>query len=122
MNKPVALKLMILVVIGTLATALNLSIGLQETIGISWWGAGRAPHEWFGWPTFALEVTALSIVGFWGGYSTLGNSGKVPINGLLIVSSACAIFGLVMYSRMAPISDLRIPYDLRSRALQTFSL
>ena len=41
MNKTVALKLMILVVIGTLATALNLSIGLQETIGISYWGEGR---------------------------------------------------------------------------------
>ena len=120
MNKTVALKLMILVVIGTLGAALNLSIGLQETIGISWWGAGRAPHEWFGWPTLALEVTALSIVGVWGGYSTMGNSGKVPINGLLIVSSAFAIFGLVMYSRMAPISDLRIPYDLRSRSLQDF--
>ncbi len=118
MNKTVALKLMILVVIGTLATALNLSIGLQETIGLSWWGAGRAPHEWFGWPTFALEVTALSIVGVWGGYSTMGNSGKVPINGLLIVSLAFAILGLVMYSRMAPISDLRIPDDLRARALQ----
>lgn len=120
MNKTVALKLMILVVIGTLATALNLSIGLQETIGISWWGTGRAPHEWFGWPTLALEVTALSIVGVWGGYSTMGNSGKVPINGLLIFSSAFAIFGLVMYSRMAPISDLRIPDDLRARALQNF--
>ena len=76
MNKTVALKLMILVVIGTLATALNLSIGLQETIGLSWWGAGRDPHEWFGRPTFALEVTALSIVGVWGGYSTMGNSGR----------------------------------------------
>jgi len=108
MHKTVALKLMILVVIGTLATALNLSISIQETIGISWWGAGRAPHEWFGWPTLALEVTAISIVGVWAGYSVPGNCGKVPINGLLIVSSAFAIFGLVMYSRIAPISGINI--------------
>jgi len=114
-----ALKLMILVGIGTLATALNLTISLQETISLSWWGEGRAPHPGFaGWPTLAREAATLSIVALWGGYKAATRSGSLAIDVLIIASAALAIFGLVAYSRMAPVSDLRIPDDLRSRASQ----
>jgi hypothetical protein len=115
-----ALKLMILVVIGTLATGLNLTISLQDTISLSWWGGGRAPHPGFaGWPTLAFEAAILSIVALWGGYKA-ETRGPLAINALIIASAALAIFGLVVYSRMAPVSDLRIPDDLRSRASQLF--
>jgi hypothetical protein len=114
-----ALKLMVLVVIGTLATALNLTVSLQETISLSWWGAGRAPHPGFaGWPTLALESAALSIIALWGGYKAATRNGPLPIDTLIMASAALAIFGLVAYSRMAPVSDLRIPDDLGSRASQ----
>jgi hypothetical protein len=115
-----ALKLMILVVIGTLATALGLTITLQDTISIVWWGEGRAPHPGFaGWPTLALEAAILSIVALWAGYKAEAR-GPLAIDALIIASAALAIFGLVAYSRMAPVSDLRIPDDLRSRASQLF--
>lgn len=106
---------------GTLATALNLTISLQETISLSWWGEGRAPHPGSaGWPTLALEAAILSTVALWGGYKAAARSGPLAIDALIIVSAALAIFGLVVYSRMAPVSDLRIPDDLRSRASHLF--
>lgn len=84
-----ALKLMILVVIGTLATALNLTISLQDTISLSWWGEGRAPHGGFaGWPTLALEAAIVSIVGLWGGYKAATRSGPLAIDTLIIVCGA----------------------------------
>ena len=114
-----ALKLMVLVVIGTLATALNLTVSLQDTISLSWWGEAKAPQPGFaGWPTLALEAAVLSIIALWAGYRAATRSGPLPIDTLIVASAALAIFGLVVYSRMAPVSDLRLPDDLRSRLSQ----
>jgi hypothetical protein len=109
-----ALRLLILFVIGTFATALNLTIKLQVTIGFSWWTLGRAPHSWLGWPTYALEATAIVVVGLWAGYRGMGPSKAPPsINGLIILSSVSSIFGLIVYSFMSPVTDFRITDDLR---------
>jgi hypothetical protein len=117
----VALRLVALVVISVFATALYNTMTLEETITVSWRGEAKAPDLIAGWATFALGSLIGTIVGIGVGYRAADGSPRnlwLSTNTPIIASAAFTILGLVVYSQMTPVSDIRIPDDLRSRVFQ----